>query len=130
MSELWERLLIGWGELAEVLPGLLAAAVIMFAGYFVARQLQRWTDRTLERLHFKRLADAGGFTEAAGRVRLDPVRAIGKLIFWLAMLVVVLLASSALGPFVETRPMSQIQQVFEQAHHGELKRRVILTPDF
>lgn len=35
-----------------------------------------------------------------------------------------------LGPFVETRPMSQIQQVFEQAHHGELKRRVILTPDF
>ena len=97
MSELWERLLIGWGELAEVLPGLLAAAVIMFAGYFVARQLQRWTDRTLERLHFKRLADAGGFTEAAGRVRLDPVRAIGKLIFWLTMLVVVLLASSALG---------------------------------
>jgi 6-hydroxycyclohex-1-ene-1-carbonyl-CoA dehydrogenase len=35
-----------------------------------------------------------------------------------------------LGPFVETRPMSQIQQVFEAAHHGELKRRVILTPDF
>lgn len=35
-----------------------------------------------------------------------------------------------LGPFVETRPMSQIQQVFEQAHHGQLQRRVILTPDF
>ena len=97
MSELWDRLLIGWGELAEVLPSLLAAALIMLAGYFVARQLQRWTDRTLERLHFKRLADAGGFTEAAGRVRLDPVRAIGKLILWLTMLVVVLLASSALG---------------------------------
>ena len=36
----------------------------------------------------------------------------------------------ALGPFVETRPMSQIAEVFEQAHHGALKRRVILTPDF
>ncbi|MDD5249507.1 MAG: 6-hydroxycyclohex-1-ene-1-carbonyl-CoA dehydrogenase [Rhodocyclaceae bacterium] len=35
-----------------------------------------------------------------------------------------------LGPFVETRPMSTIAQVFEQAHHGELKRRVVLTPDF
>jgi 6-hydroxycyclohex-1-ene-1-carbonyl-CoA dehydrogenase len=35
-----------------------------------------------------------------------------------------------LGPFVETRPMSQIRQVFEAAHHGELKRRIILTPDF
>jgi hypothetical protein len=81
----------------DVLPGLLAAGVIMFAGYFLARQLQRWTDRTLERMHFKRLADAGGFTEAAGRVRLDPVHAVGKLVFWLTMLVVVLLASSALG---------------------------------
>jgi 6-hydroxycyclohex-1-ene-1-carbonyl-CoA dehydrogenase len=36
----------------------------------------------------------------------------------------------ALEPFVETRPMSQIQEVFEQAHHGQLKRRVVLTPDF
>jgi len=97
MSELWDRLLLGWGELLEVLPGLLAAAAIMLAGYFVARSLQRWTDRTLERLHFKRLADAGGLTEAAGRVRLDPVRAVGTLVFWLGMLVAVLLASSALG---------------------------------
>ncbi|MDT3671269.1 MAG: 6-hydroxycyclohex-1-ene-1-carbonyl-CoA dehydrogenase [Aromatoleum sp.] len=36
----------------------------------------------------------------------------------------------ALAPFVETRPMSEIAHVFEQAHHGELKKRVILTPDF
>ena len=97
MSELWERLLLGWRELLDDLPGLLATGVIMLAGYFVARSLQRWTDRTLERLQFKRLADAGGLTEAAGRVRLDPVRAIGKLVFWLSMLVAVLLASSALG---------------------------------
>jgi hypothetical protein len=97
MSELWERLAAGWGELMDVLPGLLAASVIMLAGYLLARQLSRWTDRTLQRLEFKRLADAGGLTEAAGRVRLDPVRAIGKLVFWLAMLIVVLLASSALG---------------------------------
>jgi hypothetical protein len=97
MNELTDRLLLGWNELMDVLPGLLAAAVIMFAGYFLARQLQRWTDKTLERMHFKRLADAGGFTEAAGRVRLDPVHAVGKLVFWLTMLVVVLLASSALG---------------------------------
>lgn len=97
MSELWERLLVGWDELTQVLPGLLAAAVIMLAGYFVARQLQRWTARTLQRLHFKRLADAGGLTEAVGRMRLDPVRATAKLVFWMTMLVVVLLASSALG---------------------------------
>ena len=36
----------------------------------------------------------------------------------------------ALDPFVETRPMSQIAEVFDQAHHGKLSRRVVLTPDF
>ena len=33
-------------------------------------------------------------------------------------------------PFIETRPMSQIQEVFEAAHKGGLPKRVILTPDF
>ncbi len=36
----------------------------------------------------------------------------------------------ALAPFVETRPMSEIAQVFDDAHHGRLKKRVVLTPDF
>ncbi len=36
----------------------------------------------------------------------------------------------ALEPFVETRPMSSIEQTFDDAHHGKLNRRVILTPDF
>jgi 6-hydroxycyclohex-1-ene-1-carbonyl-CoA dehydrogenase len=33
-------------------------------------------------------------------------------------------------PFVETRPMSQIQQAFEEAHKGGLEKRIVLTPDF
>lgn len=32
--------------------------------------------------------------------------------------------------FVEVQPMSRIAQVFEDAHHGRLARRVVLTPDF
>lgn len=36
----------------------------------------------------------------------------------------------ALEPFVETRPMKDIGQVFEEAHHGKLLKRVVLTPDF
>jgi len=35
-----------------------------------------------------------------------------------------------LAPFVETQPMSRIAEVFDQAHHGVLKKRVVLTPDF
>ncbi|MFB0502261.1 MAG: 6-hydroxycyclohex-1-ene-1-carbonyl-CoA dehydrogenase [Candidatus Bathyarchaeia archaeon] len=33
-------------------------------------------------------------------------------------------------PFVEIRPMSKIQEAFEEAHAGKLMRRVVLTPDF
>lgn len=36
----------------------------------------------------------------------------------------------ALEPFVELRPMSAIREVFAAAQRGELKRRVVLTPDF
>jgi hypothetical protein len=97
MSELWDRLLLGAGELADVLPGLIGAAVILLTGYLVAKQLERWTDKTLQRLEFKRVVDAGGFAEAVQHNRVDPVNAVGKLVFWLMMLVVILLASSALG---------------------------------
>jgi 6-hydroxycyclohex-1-ene-1-carbonyl-CoA dehydrogenase len=33
-------------------------------------------------------------------------------------------------PFVETRPMSTIQETFEEAHRGKLMKRIVLTPDF
>jgi 6-hydroxycyclohex-1-ene-1-carbonyl-CoA dehydrogenase len=33
-------------------------------------------------------------------------------------------------PFIETRPMSQIQQAFEDAHKGGLDKRIVLIPDF
>jgi 6-hydroxycyclohex-1-ene-1-carbonyl-CoA dehydrogenase len=36
----------------------------------------------------------------------------------------------AIEPFVETRPLSAIREVFEEVHAGRMERRVILTPDF
>jgi 6-hydroxycyclohex-1-ene-1-carbonyl-CoA dehydrogenase len=33
-------------------------------------------------------------------------------------------------PFTETRPMSEIKKVFEQAHARKLMKRVVLAPDF
>jgi hypothetical protein len=99
VNELWNRLLIGAEQIGTVLPALAGAAVILLTGYFLARQVQRWADETLKRVDFNRMAAAGGLDEVVGRTgsRLDPVRALAKLIFWLVMLVVILLASTALG---------------------------------
>jgi hypothetical protein len=99
VNELWQRLLIGAEQIGTAVPALVGAAIILAAGYFLARQVQRWVDDTLKRIDFNRMAHAGGLDEAVVRTgsRLDPIRAMAKLIFWLVMLVVILLASTALG---------------------------------
>jgi Conserved TM helix len=99
VDQLWQRILVGAEQIGNVVPALVGAAVILLTGYFLARQVQRWADETLKRLNFNRVATAGGLDEVVGRTgsRLDPVRALAKLIFWLVMLVVILLASTALG---------------------------------
>lgn len=33
-------------------------------------------------------------------------------------------------PFIELRPMSQIEEAFKESHTGKLMKRVVLTPDF
>lgn len=99
MNELWQRILVGAEQIGNVLPALVGAAIILLTGYFLARQIQRWADDTLKRVDFNRMAAAGGLDEVVVRTgsRLDPVRALTKLLFWLVMLVVILLASTALG---------------------------------
>jgi small-conductance mechanosensitive channel len=99
VTQLWQRLQQGGAQLWSILPSLLFATAILIAGYFLARLVERWTDALLLRLNFNKVAEAGGLSEAMGRTgtRLDPIHAIGKLLFWLVMLVVILLASSALG---------------------------------
>ncbi len=97
MSDFWDRLSSGAYDLWIMLPALAAALAILLFGYLFARQLESWIDRNLKRTQFRKMADAGGLTEAAERAHLDPVNAVGKLAFWLMMLVVILLASSALG---------------------------------
>ncbi|HWO87880.1 MAG TPA: hypothetical protein VNL98_01890 [Gemmatimonadales bacterium] len=86
-------------QILAILPGLLLALVILMAGFFVARTLERLTDALLDRLHFDREAARWGVAEAVERsgVGERPTRVVGKLLFWLVMLVVILLASSALG---------------------------------
>jgi hypothetical protein len=99
VSALIERLRIGFDQLAAFIPSFLGAGLILLAGYLIAQLVERATDALLSRLNFNKMAEAGGLREAMGRTgtRLDPIHAIGKLLFWMIMLVVILLASAALG---------------------------------
>ncbi len=107
MNDLLNRLQMGAEELVRLAPALIGAALVLLAGYILARQVERWVDQLLKRIDFNRMASEGGIAEAVDRARphLDPVHAVGKLLFWLVMLVVILLASAALG-------MESINQMF------------------
>lgn len=97
--EFFERLRMGLTQLAQLLPPLFFAAIILLAGFVVARMVERLADAFLAGMQFDRSAEKWGVSEAVERtgVHLRPTRVVGKLLFWLVMLVVILLASSALG---------------------------------
>jgi hypothetical protein len=96
---MFQRLKDALLQIARLLPPLFLALVILGAGFLVARLIERLVDSFLDRVQFDRSAARWGVTEAVERTgtRLDPARVVGKLLFWGVMLVVILLAASALG---------------------------------
>jgi hypothetical protein len=97
-AESFGRLKIALTQILGILPGLVLSLVILLAGFFVARTLERLVDGLLAKVQFDREAAKWGVAEAAARSGAGkPTQIVGKLLFWLIMLVVILLASSALG---------------------------------
>lgn len=98
MNELLDRLSLGTDQMTSLIPALIAATAILLTGYLLARQVERWTLHVLRKMNFNKGAP-GGLAEAVDRagMRLDPAHAMGKLLFWLVMLMVILLSSMALG---------------------------------
>jgi 6-hydroxycyclohex-1-ene-1-carbonyl-CoA dehydrogenase len=50
--------------------------------------------------------------------------------YYPAVLDMVLKDKVAIEPFIEIRPMSQIQKAFEDVHKGGMDKRIVLVPDF
>src|SRR5947207_7437615 len=85
-----------FGQLA--LP-LLGALVILFAGYLLAKVLEKLTERGLRRVRLNHLLERGGVIQAVERsgTHVNPTRVLANLVFWLVMFTVILLAANALG---------------------------------
>jgi hypothetical protein len=83
----------------DIVPALLGALVILFAGYLLAKVLERLIERFLRRIRFVRLLERGGVMQAVERSgsHLNPVRVLANLVFWLVMFAVILVAANALG---------------------------------
>lgn len=83
----------------QTLPALLGALVIVFAGYLLAKVLEKLTDRGLRRIRLNQMLERGGVTQAVERsgTHVNPTRVLANLVFWLVMFTVILLAANALG---------------------------------
>lgn len=95
-----DRLQSSFSEVfGEIIPALLGALIIVFAGYLLAKVLERLVDRGLRRIGLNNMLARGGVMEAVERsgAHLNPTRVLSNLVFWLVMFAVILVAANALG---------------------------------
>ena len=95
-----ERLQSSFTEVfGGLIPNLLGALVIVFAGYLLAKLLSRLVDKGLKRVGLNNLLARAGLMEAVERsgAHMNPTRVVSNLVFWLVMFAGILFAGNALG---------------------------------
>src|SRR5918912_2072561 len=100
MNDFTDRLSASFTQVfGELLPALLGALVILFAGYLLARLLEKGVERVLRKIRLNQLLARGGVLEAVERTgsHANPTRVVANLVFWLVMFAVLLVATNALG---------------------------------
>jgi hypothetical protein len=104
-----ERLQETLAQLWEFVPALLGAAVVLFAGYLLAKLVQKGSARLLRRIHLNEVLRKGGVIQAVDRTgtHFNPTRVVANLLFWLVMFTVMLIAANALG-------LDSLAQVFSE----------------
>lgn len=94
-----ERLRESFAQLADIVPALLGALVILFAGYLFAKLVEKGTERLMHRARLNELLERGGVMEAVerGGSHFNPTQVVGKTLFWIVMFTVLMVAANALG---------------------------------
>ncbi|HKG94243.1 MAG TPA: hypothetical protein VKA84_20190 [Gemmatimonadaceae bacterium] len=99
MDDFTSRMQDSLGQFISILPTILAAVIILFAGYLLARLVERGTDRVLRKIRLNQLLERGGVMQAVERSgsHLNPTRVIANLFFWIVMFATMLVMASVLG---------------------------------
>lgn len=94
-----ERLRESLMRLWEYVPALFGAAVVLTAGYLVARLAQRTVLRLLRRVHLNEALQRGGVSAPLDPygVPLTPTRVLSNVVFWFLLFTAMLLAADTLG---------------------------------
>lgn len=85
-------------RLWEFVPALFGAAVVLTAGYIVAKLAQKTMARALRRVRLNDVLERGGVpaVDHTG-ARVDPSRVLANLVFWFVVFTALLIAADTLG---------------------------------
>lgn len=88
-----------WGKVAAFLPNLVAAIVILVAGYFIAKSVAFVLSKLLTKVGFVTLSDKVGVSDTLSRAGIKRTSAeiIGVVGFWIIMLAFLVSATESLG---------------------------------
>jgi len=94
-----DRFQASLAQLWDFVPGLAGAAVVLIAGYLLAKAVQKGALRLLRRVHLNEVLRKGGVMQAVERpgAHFNPTRVVAGVLFWLVMFTVMLVAANALG---------------------------------
>lgn len=86
-------------QLADFLPKLLTALVLLFIGWIIAKVVRSGVNRLLALAHFDRLAEKTGVEEFLkhGDMHITFAGIISEVSYWLVLLIVLVTVSSSLG---------------------------------
>lgn len=88
-----------WMKLASFVPQLLAALLLLFVGWIVAKLMRAGFRQFLRVMHFDRLAEKSGIEAFLkyGEMEVSLSNLLAELVYWLVILVVVILVSDSFG---------------------------------
>lgn len=88
-----------WEQAGRYLPALIAAGILLLAGWIIARTLRRGAIRLLKLLRVDLLAEKAGIEHflLQGGVRYTTVTLLANLVYWLILFTVILAALNSLG---------------------------------
>lgn len=88
-----------FSSLLRFLPQLLAALVLLFLGWLVAKLVRSGVRRLLGIAHFDRLAERTGIQEFLkhGELKITLADIISEVMYWLVMFTVIVTVSNSLG---------------------------------
>ena len=88
-----------WIKIAGFIPQLIAAAIILVVGYFIAKAIGFVLGNGLKRIGFDKLSEQVGVSDTLSRsgISMSSAEIVGRLGFWIIMLTFLVTATESLG---------------------------------